>query len=170
VILGQLPETFRFIITNTRVERDTSKLVAGVRALRDEFPNVVNPVINSIDGLANTLIGVIHAMQAPEGKQQSVLAEKAGKLLSMNQHLLTSLKVGHPSIDQVVGLGNAYGFNSKLTGAGGGGCVISLLPSTAAAEDINAFCGATEKLGFESFQAAIGQGGVRIKNEKTAQL
>lgn len=42
----------------------------------------------------------------------------------MNQHLLNVLGAGHESIDQVVKIARAYDCPAKLTGAGGGGCVI----------------------------------------------
>lgn len=42
----------------------------------------------------------------------------------MNQHLLNVLGAGHESIDQVVKIAKSYGHSAKLTGAGGGGCVI----------------------------------------------
>jgi len=45
----------------------------------------------------------------------------------MNQHLLNSLGVGHPSIDKVIKIANDYGYPAKLTGGGGGGCVVIFL-------------------------------------------
>lgn len=51
------------------------------------------------------------------------------ELFSFNQHLLNALGVGHPTIDRVCQLAASLGLHSKLTGGGGGGCVIALLPS-----------------------------------------
>ena len=45
----------------------------------------------------------------------------------MNHHFLSSLGVGHPSIDKVRSVTAQYSLHSKLTGAGGGGCVLTLL-------------------------------------------
>ena len=47
----------------------------------------------------------------------------------MNQHLLNAIGVGHPSIDKVCTLATSLGLSAKLTGGGGGGCVIALLPT-----------------------------------------
>jgi mevalonate kinase len=47
----------------------------------------------------------------------------------MNQQLLNALGVGHPAIDQVCSLAASLGLGAKLTGGGGGGCVIALLPT-----------------------------------------
>lgn len=45
----------------------------------------------------------------------------------MNQHHLNALGVGHASLDQLCRVTAAHGLHSKLTGAGGGGCGITLL-------------------------------------------
>lgn len=45
----------------------------------------------------------------------------------MNQHHLNALGVGHASLDQLCQVTMAHGLHSKLTGAGGGGCGITLL-------------------------------------------
>lgn len=45
----------------------------------------------------------------------------------MNQQLLNFIGVNHPAIDNVCHITAKYGFHSKLTGAGGGGCVLTLL-------------------------------------------
>lgn len=45
----------------------------------------------------------------------------------MNQHHLNALGVGHASLDQLCQVTAAHGLHSKLTGAGGGGCGITLL-------------------------------------------
>lgn len=47
----------------------------------------------------------------------------------MNHHLLCALGVGHPSLSAVVNASEECGMACKLTGAGGGGCAITLLPS-----------------------------------------
>jgi GHMP kinases C terminal len=46
----------------------------------------------------------------------------------MNHHLLCALGVGHPSLSTVVNASDECGMACKLTGAGGGGCAITLLP------------------------------------------
>ena len=49
----------------------------------------------------------------------------------MNQGLLSSLGVSHPSLERVVAVTARHGLHTKLTGAGGGGFAFSLItPST----------------------------------------
>ena len=46
----------------------------------------------------------------------------------MNQSLLSSMGVSHPSLEHIVATATKYGFHAKLTGAGGGGCAFVLIP------------------------------------------
>ena len=46
----------------------------------------------------------------------------------MNHHLLTALGVGHARLDAALLVAAEAGLSGKLTGAGGGGCAIVLLP------------------------------------------
>lgn len=49
-------------------------------------------------------------------------------LVRLNHWLLNALGVGHSSLDIIVKESAAVGLSSKLTGAGGGGCAITVLP------------------------------------------
>lgn len=60
----------------------------------------------------------------PSGDGQNLLLQE---LIDMNQHHLNALGVGHASLDQLCRVTMAHGLHSKLTGAGGGGCGITLL-------------------------------------------
>lgn len=47
----------------------------------------------------------------------------------MNQSLLNALGVGHPVLERIRGITAEFRLPTKLTGAGGGGCSITLVPS-----------------------------------------
>ena len=49
------------------------------------------------------------------------------ELIDFNQHLLQMLGVSHTSIDRICEITAKHNFHTKLTGAGGGGCCITLL-------------------------------------------
>ncbi|ACX72208.1 mevalonate kinase [Methanocaldococcus vulcanius M7] len=53
--------------------------------------------------------------------------EDFGKLMAKNHNLLKKLNISTPKLDRIVDIGNRLGFGAKLTGAGGGGCVIILV-------------------------------------------
>ena len=56
------------------------------------------------------------------------LTRRPQELVKLNQHLLNALGAGHESIDRVLDIASSAGHAGKLTGAGGGGCVIVHLP------------------------------------------
>ena len=50
------------------------------------------------------------------------------ELFTLNQHLLNAIGVGHPALDRVCEIARQFGLSAKLTGGGGGGCAIALVP------------------------------------------
>ncbi|XP_061865756.1 mevalonate kinase isoform X2 [Colius striatus] len=114
----------RILLTNTKVPRSTKVLVAGVKEKILKFPAVMNPVLDSIDAISQECQSVLEALPAdPSPDSYPVLEE----LFDINQHHLDVLGVGHPSLDRLCRLTASHGLHSKLTGAGGGGCGITLL-------------------------------------------
>ncbi|KAJ1674025.1 Mevalonate kinase, partial [Spiromyces aspiralis] len=81
-------------------------------------------------------------------------------LVRLNHSLLASLRVSHPSLESVVSITNECGLASKLTGAGGGGCALTLLPHFATADQIQAVKSALEVHGFDQYQTTVGGEGV----------
>jgi mevalonate kinase len=47
------------LLVNTKVPRSTKELVAGVRRLRDQNPEVVNSHLDAMDSIANTFLGLV---------------------------------------------------------------------------------------------------------------
>jgi len=162
-ILNQLPPV-KMLITDTKVTRSTKLLVAHVAELKNNFPGVVNPIIAAIDGIAKKLAALIIEIQDlsdPEASSKRFF-DTFKFLVDMNQYLLCGLGVGHPTIDKIQSTAKEYGLPSKLTGAGGGGCVISLLPPGISAEKIAELEGKLQKMGFETLNCTVGQQGLRV--------
>jgi mevalonate kinase len=80
-------------------------------------------------------------------------------LIDRNQVLLNGLGVGHPILDTVCKVTAQFGLHSKLTGAGGGGCALTLLSDSNVVEETKA---GLEKEGFQCFRAELGGVGVMI--------
>jgi len=108
-----IPEA-RILLINTQVSRQTKLLVQSVRHRCNRFPTVVDPILQAIDQLSHQLAEIIQ--QPPENNYKSIQ-----ELVTMNQCLLASLGVSHPTLDHIHSVAKDHGQAAKLTGAGGGG-------------------------------------------------
>uniref|UniRef100_A0A6Q2YBE6 Mevalonate kinase n=1 Tax=Esox lucius TaxID=8010 RepID=A0A6Q2YBE6_ESOLU len=122
--LSRVP-MLRILLTNTKVPRSTKVLVAGVKDKMNKFPSIINPVLDSVDAISCTCEQTLSEMtsDSPTPEHYDILEE----LIDINQHHLNVMGVGHPALDNLCRVTLARGLHSKLTGAGGGGCAITLL-------------------------------------------
>ncbi|NHN40782.1 mevalonate kinase [Halorubellus sp. JP-L1] len=107
---------------------DTGELVAGVRALRDEYDFAADTVaaIGDVVRRGETLIEDANAVASEE------TVSELGRLMNFNHGLLEALGVSSRSLDEMVWAAREAGAaGAKLTGAGGGGCVVALDASDA---------------------------------------
>ena len=118
----------KMLITNTRVGRNTKALVAGVSERTLRHPNAMSFIFNAVDSISNELANIIQT-PAPDEISVTEKEEKLEELMEMSQGLLQSMGVSHASIETVLRTTLKYKLSSKLTGAGGGGCVLTLLPT-----------------------------------------
>uniref|UniRef100_A0A673V603 mevalonate kinase n=1 Tax=Suricata suricatta TaxID=37032 RepID=A0A673V603_SURSU len=84
------------------------------------------------------------------------------ELIDMNQHQLNALGVGHALLDQLCQVTMAHGLHSKLTGAGGGGCGITLLRPDLEQPEIEAVKQALHSCGFDCWETSISAPGVSV--------
>ncbi|XP_010524882.1 PREDICTED: mevalonate kinase [Tarenaya hassleriana] len=152
----------RMLITNTRVGRNTKALVAGVseRALR--HPEAMASVFNAVDSISKELAAIIQSDEKGESSSIAEKEEKIEELIEMNQGLLQSMGVSHASIETVLRTTLKYKLASKLTGAGGGGCVLTLLPTHVSGKMVDKVVEELESNGLQCFTASIGGSGVQI--------
>ncbi|XP_033025353.1 mevalonate kinase isoform X3 [Lacerta agilis] len=121
--LKRIP-TLRILLTNTKVPRSTKVLVAGVKDKVLKFPAIMEPVLASIDAISQECEDVLKAMADRPSQEHYLVLEE---LIDINQHHLDVIGVSHSSLDRVCQVTASHGLHSKLTGAGGGGCAITLL-------------------------------------------
>jgi mevalonate kinase len=92
-------------------------MVESVAALRQAEPQRIERVLHAIHGL------VLDARAALRLGRTSEL----GALMDRNHQLLSELGVSTPALDAACDMARAAGaLGAKLTGGGGGGCVLAL--------------------------------------------
>lgn len=104
---------------------DTGQLVAGVRSLRDRYEFAADTVeaIGDIVRAGESLL----AAADPDSDPSAELIGEIGELMNINHGLLSALSVSSRSLDTMVWAAREAGADgAKLTGAGGGGCIVAL--------------------------------------------
>lgn len=125
---------------------DTGSLVATVRALREEY-----------DFAKETIETIGNVVRRGESILESGDVEELGRLMNVNHGLLSSLGVSARTLDEMVWAAREAGaYGAKLTGAGGGGCVVALDPTaeTKTALEFTPSC-------TEAFRARLSDEGVK---------
>jgi mevalonate kinase len=109
------PENMYLVIGDSLVSHSTSKMVEQVADLKKHNPQIVDPILDAIEGVS--LAAIHHLANHRE----------LGRYMNMNHALLEALGVGHPQLSRLVLAARSAGaFGAKLTGAGGGGCMVAL--------------------------------------------
>lgn len=89
--------------------------------------------------------------------------ETLGTLMNINHGLLVSLGVSHPRLERIRELVDFGGLGwTKLTGAGGGGCAITLLKPDAAPDRLKELEKKLDTEDFERFETTLGGDGVGV--------
>ncbi|NEU57223.1 mevalonate kinase [Halorussus sp. MSC15.2] len=144
---------------------DTGELVAGVRALREEYDFAADTV-ESIGDIVRHGEEVLtettgeHGGASESESLRETIAE-LGELMNFNHGLLEALGVSSRSLDQMVWAARDAGaLGAKLTGAGGGGCIVALDP-TEGTETALEYTQGCET----AFRARLDTDGVRVEDE-----
>jgi mevalonate kinase len=139
-------------VGHTGIPSTTRAMVEHVAKLRERKPEVVD---RSFEGI-RSLVG--NARLALEADDHVGL----GRLMDLNQMILSGLMLSTEEIESMCRLAREAGaLGAKLTGSGGGGCVVAL-----AEKDPEPILARWEKAGFHSF-AARAQHGPRTDSERS---
>jgi len=136
---------------------DTGELVAGVRALRERHGFAADTV-----GTIGDLVREGERLLAdadPDADPDEELLAGLGELMDFDHGLLEALGVSSRSLDSMVWAARSAGaYGAKLTGAGGGGCIVALDP-TPETETALSFTPGCE----DAFRAELATEGVRVE-------
>ena len=137
-------EPVEIVIGNTGIVADTKEMVAGVAMRKKENPEKYDSLFSQAERLA------FEARKALEDFDLRTV----GKLMDKNHGLLQEIEVSCEELDYLVDLAREEGaLGAKLTGGGGGGCMVALTPGKEVQETVAA---AMEEEGFKVLRTKIG--------------
>ncbi|MHC1576558.1 MAG: mevalonate kinase, partial [Methanosarcinaceae archaeon] len=106
------------VIGNTHTFSSTRELVEHVADLRQRYPDVISPILSSIGNLSNSGEDLVNSRSYSD----------IGGLMNINQGLLDAIGVGSAQLSSLIYAASAAGaMGAKITGAGGGGCMVALV-------------------------------------------
>lgn len=141
------PPNCSIVVGDTGVAGDTGELVGHVRYLYDKY-EFMRDLIDVFDELAGE-----GAEYLVEGDYESV-----GEVMNVNQGLLDAVGVGHPRATELIHAAREAGaWGAKITGAGGGGCIVAIT------DDPEPVVHAIEDVGGRAFTTEISEVGVRCR-------
>lgn len=131
------------VVAHSGESSSTKTMVDGVQRQREERPERVNEVFDGIEALA------LNGKRAIEDGNLRHL----GQLLDLNHALLSSLLLSTERIEEICAAARSAGaYGAKVTGAGGGGCVVCLADE----ERRESVLKALRSLDCEPFSATVG--------------
>lgn len=137
-------EPVEIVICNTGIVANTKAMVVGVAKRKKRNPGKYAELFSQAENLAHK-----GRLALEEFDLQQV-----GKLMDENHRLLQEIEVSCKELDYLVELArNMNAFGAKMTGGGGGGCMLALTPGKELQE---AVARAMENEGFKVLRTKIG--------------
>jgi mevalonate kinase len=138
-----IPNPVEIVIGSTGKVADTKAMVEGVAERKNKNPQKYDPLFRRVEELA------LEGRKALESGD----FKKVGALMNENHAILQSIEVSSPELDHLVDLARKQGaYGAKLTGGGGGGCMVALTPGKELQEKVAA---AIEKEGFKVLRTKV---------------
>lgn len=138
------------VIGDTGVERSTRVQVEKVRNMMDNYPRVADPIRKAA---REVVLRAIDALKEND-------FETLGELMNINHALLYGVGVSDECLEWLISAARKAGaLGAKLTGAGGGGCMIAL----ASSEKLQQVSEAIMRAGGRPFTARKTDDGVKIE-------
>jgi mevalonate kinase len=139
-----IKEPVEIVIGSTGKVANTKAMVEGVAERKRANPQKYEPLFKRAEALAYAGRKALEANNV----------KKMGELMNGNHRLLQEIEVSSQELDLLVDMARKQGaFGAKLTGGGGGGCMIAVTPTKELQERV---ASAIEKAGFEVLRTKIG--------------
>jgi len=153
-------KSVRFLVIDSKVPRDTKSLVAGVGKRKIEEPLIIEPLLEAIQSISDEARRALTDVDLP----RSTLLSGLAALIDENHAHLATMGVSHPVLEIIRAKTAAapYHLHTKLTGAGGGGCLVTLVPDGFPDQLLNKLMSELEEDGFETHFTNVGGSGLGV--------
>ncbi|XBW35859.1 hypothetical protein QEN19_001431 [Hanseniaspora menglaensis] len=138
-IVENFPDSLSMLLVNTKIPKSTKTLVANVRELYNADSKYMDDVLNCMHRCSVRMIDNFEKikklealdLQANTKENSEEYKEELSRLFNnirMNHGFLVTLGVSHPGLEKIKILSDELKVGgTKLTGAGGGGCAMTIL-------------------------------------------
>lgn len=133
----------KLVVCQAEAGASTSELVAGVADFRAREPERVDGLLGEIGDISGLAVEALSCGDVVT----------LGQLMDLNHEMLRSLGVSTDALDRACALARDAGaLGAKLTGAGGGGCVVALVEN-----DAGGVLDAWKSSGLDGFEVVLAQ-------------
>ena len=109
-----------FVIGNSNIPHSTVEVVKKVKQFKDENTTEFSKLCKEESELIQEVLKLLGQDKIKE----------LGNKMNQNQRYLEKIGISNRKLREMIKLGQNLGFGSKITGAGGGGCIITLTDKT----------------------------------------
>ena len=113
-------EKIKFLLIDTKIKRNGGEFIKIVSEYKKNNFKEFNDTINDIENVSNNIIKLLSKEKNDEDD-----CFKFFELIKQNQRLLKKICVSNDEIDKIINLLEKNGFVGKISGAGGGGFIIT---------------------------------------------
>ena len=121
--------SFHLAIANSNIEHSTKTVVDSVNQFKQKDENTFSTLCEKESKLIQDVLELL--------KENNI--KELGKKVSENQEYLEIIGISNDKLRDMILVGNNKSFGSKITGAGGGGCIFALTDESNLVETTNQF-------------------------------
>lgn len=118
---------FRLVIANSMTAHSTDMVVAKVKEFKKDNEQIFSSLCNDESKLIEKVNLALRNHNLKE----------LGKYMSQNQNYLEKLGVSNDNLRSMIRTAQETSFGAKITGAGGGGCIIALVDDSNLEQTVN---------------------------------